>query len=63
MLSWMKADALGNYHSVFWLVPVMSFSIIVGIGLDYDVFLLVRIKEARCESSVLRRGLCWTRWQ
>ena len=32
-----------------WLVPVMSFSIIVGLSLDYDVFLVSRILEYRCE--------------
>ena len=30
-----------------WLVPVMSFSILVGLSLDYDVFLISRIVEYR----------------
>ena len=30
-----------------WLVPVMGFSIIVGLALDYDVFLVSRIYEFR----------------
>lgn len=30
-----------------WLVPVMSFSIVVGLALDYDVFLVTRILEFR----------------
>ena len=30
-----------------WLVPIMSFSIIVGLALDYDVFLVTRILEFR----------------
>ena len=32
-------------HALFWLVPLLSFSVIVGIGLDYNVFLLVRVRE------------------
>ena len=27
--------------------PVMAFSILVGLGLDYDIFLLTRIREYR----------------
>lgn len=32
---------------ISWLVPVMAFSIIVGLALDYDVFLISRILEYR----------------
>jgi uncharacterized membrane protein YdfJ with MMPL/SSD domain len=37
----------GTVHAIFWLVPVMSFSILVGLSLDYDVFLFSRIVEYR----------------
>ena len=47
MLAWTGFYGFTNYHSVFWLTPVMSFSIIVGIALDYDIFILVRIREVR----------------
>ena len=30
-----------------WLVPIMSFSIMIGLALDYDVFLISRIYEFR----------------
>lgn len=30
-----------------WLVPIMSFSIVVGLALDYDVFLVTRVLEFR----------------
>eukprot|EP00757_Euglenozoa_sp_SAG-D1_P015937 gene15937-4817_t len=33
--------------AIFWVVPVQSFSIICGLALDYDVFLLTRIIEYR----------------
>jgi len=43
---------------ISWLPPVMTFSIVVGLGLDYDVFLISRVLEFREEgysddSSVL----------
>jgi uncharacterized membrane protein YdfJ with MMPL/SSD domain len=34
-----------------WLVPIMSFSIMVGLALDYDVFLVTRILEFRFEEG------------
>ena len=47
---------------ICWLVPVMSFSIIVGLALDYDVFLVSRILEFRnveayCHHSSIVAGL------
>ena len=36
---------------VCWLVPVMAFSIMVGLALDYDVFLVSRILEFRTEQG------------
>ncbi|GMH47169.1 hypothetical protein TrVE_jg3060 [Triparma verrucosa] len=43
---------------ISWLPPVMTFSIVVGLGLDYDVFLISRVLEFRLDgydsdSSVL----------
>ena len=34
---------------ISWLPPVMTFSIVVGLGLDYDVFLISRVLEFREE--------------
>jgi uncharacterized membrane protein YdfJ with MMPL/SSD domain len=34
---------------IYWLTPIMSFSILVGLGLDYDVFLFSRIYEYRLD--------------
>ena len=36
-----------NGGELCWLAPVMCFSIIIGLGLDYDVFLISRIYEFR----------------
>jgi RND superfamily putative drug exporter len=38
---------LKKVHALYWLAPIMSFSILVGLGLDYDIFLFSRIKEYR----------------
>ena len=36
---------LDGVSVTFWMVPVMSFSIILGLGIDYDIFTIERIKE------------------
>jgi RND superfamily putative drug exporter len=38
---------LKDDQSLCWIPPILSFSVVVGLGLDYDVFLLSRIVEAR----------------
>jgi hypothetical protein len=40
---------------VYFIVPVMSFSILVGLALDYDIFLMSRVVEFR------RLGWCAAR--
>ncbi|KAJ4458751.1 putative MmpL efflux pump [Paratrimastix pyriformis] len=39
--------AVGRYSSMYWFVPIMGFSIVVGLGLDYDIFLFSRVYEYR----------------
>ena len=36
---------LNGVTVTFWMVPVMTFSIIIGLGIDYDIFTIERIKE------------------
>jgi hypothetical protein len=36
LLSWTGFYGFKNYHSVFWITPVMAFSIVVGIALDCE---------------------------
>eukprot|EP00697_Spironema_sp_BW2_P000510 gnl/Spiro4/10653_TR5698_c0_g1_i1.p1 gnl/Spiro4/10653_TR5698_c0_g1~~gnl/Spiro4/10653_TR5698_c0_g1_i1.p1 ORF type:complete len:863 (+),score=293.34 gnl/Spiro4/10653_TR5698_c0_g1_i1:38-2626(+) len=45
IFDWMHFGGLHSMGALSWLPPICSFSIIVGIGLDYDIFLLVRILE------------------
>jgi len=47
VLNWLHFRGLQGYGAIHWAPPIISFSIIVGIALDYDIFLLVRIKEFR----------------
>lgn len=37
--------SLDGVDVIFWMMPVMSFSVILGLGIDYDVFTIERIKE------------------
>ncbi|MEA2071182.1 MAG: MMPL family transporter, partial [Asgard group archaeon] len=37
--------SVGFNVPIFWLLPLMLFSILMGLGLDYDIFLVTRIKE------------------
>ena len=36
ILEWTTFSGFKNYHNIYWMAPVMSFSIIVGVALDYD---------------------------
>jgi RND superfamily putative drug exporter len=50
VFDWTGLRALTSIgDEVCWLVPIMAFSIIVGLTLDYDVFLISRILEYRLE--------------
>ncbi|KAJ4458746.1 putative MmpL efflux pump [Paratrimastix pyriformis] len=46
---WVKYvwPAVGLYQAMIWVVPIMGFSIVVGLGLDYDIFLFSRVYEYR----------------
>ena len=49
-LGWLRFAGLAPLkedQSLSWIPPILSFSVVVGLGLDYDVFLLSRIVEAR----------------
>ncbi|MHA1212549.1 MAG: MMPL family transporter, partial [Candidatus Heimdallarchaeota archaeon] len=37
--------SVGLNVPIFWLLPIMLFSILMGLGMDYDIFLVTRIKE------------------
>ena len=37
---------------VYYIIPPMSFSILVGLALDYDIFLMSRVVEFRKMVSI-----------
>jgi uncharacterized membrane protein YdfJ with MMPL/SSD domain len=47
ILDWLGFFGLKGWDALHWAPPLVSFSIVVGIALDYDIFLLVRISEYR----------------
>ena len=47
IFDWAFVDGLHQGAGQEWLVPVLSFPILVGISLDYDVFLLSSVFELR----------------
>lgn len=46
-LDWLGFAPLASTGAVYWMNPCMVFSILVGLGLDYDIFLLSRVVEYR----------------
>jgi putative drug exporter of the RND superfamily len=57
-------DEITSITRLYWLVPIMSFALIVGLSLDYDIFLLTRIIETRQVGFTTRasvvKGVYWT---
>eukprot|EP00164_Ancoracysta_twista_P000151 GFYU01000222.1.p1 GENE.GFYU01000222.1~~GFYU01000222.1.p1 ORF type:complete len:843 (+),score=247.73 GFYU01000222.1:254-2782(+) len=47
VLEFMGADQLSKVGALNWITPVMSFSVLCGLALDYDVFLMARVVEFR----------------
>ena len=52
MLSGLNIDAFANTDGLYWLIPVMTVTILIGLALDYDIFLFARIYEYRVMGGV-----------
>ncbi|KAJ9456507.1 Membrane protein YdfJ [Diplonema papillatum] len=52
LLGWTHVHAFASVGAIVWTNVIVLFSMIVGIGLDYDIFLLTRVKEFYQESLV-----------
>jgi len=54
----------GDYHALPWIVPVVQFFCLIGICLDYDIFLLTRVTEYRAQGMdprvAIRKGVVST---
>lgn len=47
ILDFLSLAGVQGTSALSWLPPVLCFSILVGLSLDYDVFLLIRVREYR----------------
>ena len=47
VLDFLSLSSLSGQGSLSWIAPVMAFGVVVGLGLDYDIFLLTRVREYR----------------
>lgn len=45
VLDWIGFSGLEKAGSILWMPPLVSFSMVTGLCLDYDLFLLVRVRE------------------
>jgi RND superfamily putative drug exporter len=55
-LDWLGFWGLHSYEheqSILWMPPLVSFSICVGLMLDYDVLLLIRVADLRYSVRLL----------
>lgn len=46
-----------NIQGVFWILPIIAFCVIVGLGLDYELFILSRVKEAVWTGRTTREAI------
>mmetsp|Transcript_132551 Transcript_132551/g.243338 ORF Transcript_132551/g.243338 Transcript_132551/m.243338 type:complete len:463 (-) Transcript_132551:29-1417(-) len=46
-----------QFHAIPWFPPVVLFFVITGFGLDYDIFLLVRVTELRGRGYEPRKAI------
>merc|ERR1712154_516450 len=52
MLSGLNVAAFANTDGLYWMVPVITMPILIGLALDYDIFLFARIYEYRVMGGV-----------
>lgn len=65
MLDWTGIIGVSSkFHAQSWFLPVICFSMVVGICLDYDIFLTTRTMEFRQAGATpveaIRQGVCST---
>jgi uncharacterized membrane protein YdfJ with MMPL/SSD domain len=53
------ATAVQGTGGLAWIVPPLTFSVIFGLGLDYDIFLLGRVCEYHCAGFGDREALAY----
>jgi uncharacterized membrane protein YdfJ with MMPL/SSD domain len=58
ILAWTHFPGFEAPGAIIWMPPLVSFALCVGLALDYDVFLLVRIKEEMGRCGDTREAIC-----
>lgn len=57
---WVFSDMMGT--PVIWIVPIVLFVVLLGLGMDYDIFLTTKIKENRSRGmdnhKAIEEALC-----
>jgi len=48
---------IASIQGLFWILPIIAFCVIVGLGLDYELFILSRVKEAVWAGRTTREGI------
>jgi RND superfamily putative drug exporter len=56
-LDFLSFPGLAGQNGLTWLVPVVCFSIVIGLSLDYDVLLLTRVFEIRSSGYALQDSI------
>ncbi|ETN99878.1 hypothetical protein RFI_37589, partial [Reticulomyxa filosa] len=57
LLDGLHWDAVANTQGLFWLSPIMTVTILIGLALDYDVFLFARVYEYRVHGIPTREAI------
>lgn len=58
LLDFLHVPSLSKTNGLFWSVPVMTFTFLFGLGLDYDLMIFSRIWEFRSEGYSDRDAIC-----
>eukprot|EP01084_Bolivina_argentea_P208291 355189_1 len=45
--NWLKWDSLKKTDGIYWMLPVITCTVLVGLALDYEIFLFSRVYEYR----------------
>jgi len=63
-LDWMGMDQLRSMGGVSWEMPLFTICVLMGLALDYDIFLFARVMEYRQKGydnrSAVVKGMCQT---
>lgn len=68
-ISWAFAATVGLFgyalgEPILWIIPLILFIILMGIGMDYNIFILTRIREeihkGRSDKDAIVESLDWT---